>query len=227
MSADGGRRLEHVDDTLSVTGRRAKSLQPAAGRRWYYGIVSIYSVLSPRKDELLIDDYEELPTASGSADRPMTAQAAAHELEPKERIGSRPYRLICLLCLVTSALIVIVAGLSIHVSQIRQSKVTSDRKYHELNSTLQSQLSELNSNLSELKRMHRDLRHQFTDIERKYRSVNENKAQICELLTSRREQTCSKNWMKNRDRCYYVSTFETSSHKAMHECSSRKKLLVL
>ncbi|XP_072891686.1 C-type lectin domain family 9 member A-like [Hemitrygon akajei] len=125
-----------------------------------------------------------------------------------------------------SALIIIVAGLSIHVSQIRQSKETCHQNYHELNSTLQSKLSALNSNLSDLKQMHSDLRHQFTEMETKYRSVNETKAQICELLTSRREQTCSKGWITNKDRCYYVSTFETSFRRAMQECSNRDSRLL-
>ncbi|XP_059814470.1 oxidized low-density lipoprotein receptor 1-like [Hypanus sabinus] len=74
--------------------------------------------------------------------------------------------------------------------------------------------------------MNSDLRLQFTEMETKYRSVNETKAQICEFLTSRREQTCSKDWVTNKDRCYYVSTFETSFHKAMQECSNHDSRLL-
>ncbi|XP_059818578.1 oxidized low-density lipoprotein receptor 1-like [Hypanus sabinus] len=147
------------------------------------------------------------------------AFSAAQEKERKLKIGNRPYRVICLLCLVTSALIVTVVGLSIHVSQIRQSKVTSDRNYHELNSTLQSELSALNSNLSDLKRRHSDLRHQFTEMETKYRSVNETKDRICELLNSSREQTCSENWIRNRDRCYFISAIDESYDAAKQHCS--------
>ncbi|XP_072890950.1 C-type lectin domain family 9 member A-like [Hemitrygon akajei] len=112
---------------------------------------------------------------------PTTAQTGAHEQQSKVKIGNRPYRLICLLCLVTFSLIVIVAVLSIHVSQIHQS----------------------------LKRKHSDLRHQF-----------------CEFLTSRREQNCSANWIKNNNRCYYVSTLETSFSRAMQECSNRDSRLL-
>ncbi|XP_072891439.1 oxidized low-density lipoprotein receptor 1-like [Hemitrygon akajei] len=65
-----------------------------------------------------------------------------------------------------------------------------------------------------------ELRHQFTEMETKYRSVNETKAQICEFLTSRREQTCSENWVTNKDRCYYVSKSVTSFYKANQECSN-------
>ncbi|XP_072891648.1 snaclec bitiscetin subunit beta-like [Hemitrygon akajei] len=57
-------------------------------------------------------------------------------------------------------------------------------------------------------------------METKYRSVNKTKAQICELLTSRREQTCSEDWVTNKDRCYFVSTFETSFRRAIQECSN-------
>ncbi|XP_059819021.1 killer cell lectin-like receptor subfamily B member 1B allele B, partial [Hypanus sabinus] len=141
------------------------------------------------KDEPLVHEGEDPPIASGPGELRLTAQTAAHEQQSKVKIGNRPYRLICLLCLVTSALIVIVVGLSIHG-------------------------------------MHSDLRHQFTEMETKYRSVNETKAQICELLTSRREQTCSKDWMKNKDRCYYVSTFEASFRQAMEECSNRDSRLL-
>ncbi|XP_059816930.1 C-type lectin domain family 12 member A-like [Hypanus sabinus] len=179
------------------------------------GLNSTYSDLNFQRKETRIDEGEGPPIASGSS----TAQKAAQERESKVKIGNRPYRLICLLCLVTSALIVTVASLSIHVLQIRQSKNTSDQNCHELNSTLQSKLSALNSNLSVL-------RLQFTEMETKYRSVNETKAQICELLTSRREQTCSEDWVTNGDRCYYASKFETSSRQAIQECSNRDSRLL-
>ncbi|XP_072893082.1 uncharacterized protein [Hemitrygon akajei] len=184
------------------------------------GLTSTYSVLNLRNDEIRIDDYEDPPSASGPAELSVTAQAAAHEQESNVKIGNRPHRLICLLCLVTSALIVIVAGFSIHVSQIRQSKIISDRSYNELNSDLQSKLSALNSNLSDLNRMHSDLRHQFTEMETKYRSVNQAKVQICELLTSRREQKCPQNWIENDVRCYFISTLEKSYDGARHHCSN-------
>ncbi|XP_072890927.1 uncharacterized protein [Hemitrygon akajei] len=54
------------------------------------------------------------------------------------------------------------------------------------------------------------IRHQFTEMETKYRSVNETKAQICELLTSRREQACSQGWVRNQDRCYFISALENN-----------------
>ncbi|XP_072891371.1 killer cell lectin-like receptor subfamily B member 1B allele B [Hemitrygon akajei] len=151
------------------------------------GLNSTYSELNFRKVEPRIDEHEDPPIASGSSGLSATAQTAAQERESKVKIGNRPYRLMCLLCLVTFALIVIVVGLSIHVSQIR---------------------------------------HKFTDMETKYRSVNETKAQICELLTSRREQTCSENWVTNKDRCYYVSTFVTSFYKAIQDCSNRDSRLL-
>ncbi|XP_072891402.1 uncharacterized protein [Hemitrygon akajei] len=128
---------------------------------------------------------------------------------------------IWLICVLTATLIITGICWRIHVSQIRQPKVTSDQ-----NSTLQSKLSALNSNLSDLKRMHSDLRHQFTEMETKYRSVNETKAQICELLTSRREQTCSEDWIRKKGRCYYVSTFETTFPRAVQECSKRHSRLL-
>ncbi|XP_072106828.1 uncharacterized protein [Mobula birostris] len=197
------------------------------------GVTSIYSMLNLRKDDILIDDYEDPPITSAPAEMPVTAQGGAHEQEPKEYIGNRPYRKIYLLCIITCILAVIVAGLSIHVSQIRQSMITSDRNYHELTSHLNlsqrtclKNLSALNSDLSILKRIHTDLRHQFTETETMFRSVNETKAHICELLTSRREHTCSKDWITNKDRCYFVSTSETFFPTAMQECSNRDARLL-
>ncbi|XP_072890921.1 oxidized low-density lipoprotein receptor 1-like [Hemitrygon akajei] len=114
-----------------------------------------------------------------------------------------------LICLLTATLIITGICWRIHVSQIRQSMETCHRNYNELNSTLQSKLSAHNSNLSELKQMHSDLRHHF-----------------CELLTSRREQTCSKDWITKKDRCYYVSTFDTSFRRAMQECTNRDSRLL-
>ncbi|XP_072893055.1 C-type lectin domain family 9 member A-like [Hemitrygon akajei] len=67
--------------------------------------------------------------------------------------------------------------------------------------------------------MHSDLRHQFTEMETKYRSVNQAKVQICELLTSRREQTCSKDWIRNEDLCYLISSFKSSYEWAKQLCS--------
>ncbi|XP_072891669.1 uncharacterized protein [Hemitrygon akajei] len=181
-------------DSLSPSGAKPdvsyvelhfKSLSAPQVRTNGDGLISTYSELNFRRDDPLIDEEDNAHITSGPGGMPTTAQTAAQERKSKVKIGNRPHRLICLLCLVTSALIVIVVGLSIHISQIPQSQFTSDRNYHELNSTLQSKLSALNSNLSDLKRLHSDLRHQFTEMETKYRSVNETKAQICELLTSR------------------------------------------
>ncbi|XP_059814520.1 uncharacterized protein LOC132386260 [Hypanus sabinus] len=141
---------------------------------------------------------------------------AAQEQETKQNIGKITCLKIFLLCLVMFSLVAVVAGLSIYVSQIRQSKETCHRNYNELNSTLQTKLSALNSNLSVFKRKHSDIHHQFTEMETKYRSVIESKARICNFWTSSREQTCSKDWVTNTDRCYYVSTFETSFPRAMN-----------
>ncbi|XP_059815454.1 killer cell lectin-like receptor subfamily B member 1A [Hypanus sabinus] len=117
---------------------------------------------------------------------------------------------IWLICVLTAALIITGICWRIHVSQIRQSYQTWHR----------------NSNLSDLIRMNNNLRLQFTEMETKYRSVKEAKAQICELLISRREQTCFKDWVTNKDRCYYVSTFDTTFQKAEQECSNRDSRLL-
>ncbi|XP_072891641.1 CD209 antigen-like protein C [Hemitrygon akajei] len=133
---------------------------------------------------------------------------------------------IWLICVLTATLIITGICWRIHVSQIRQSKITSDRNYPELNSSLQSKLSALSSILSDLKEMHSDLRHQLTEVETKYRSVNEAKAQICELLTSRRAQAFSQNWIRNEGPCYFISTLNTSYDEAKQYCSkSDSKLL--
>ncbi|XP_072132456.1 uncharacterized protein [Mobula birostris] len=151
-------------------------------------------------------------------------------------------------------LVAIVVGLSIYVLQLRQLLITGDRNYrrlweqyqemnrtqvqyqlkvHELNSTLESRISEyprisileknitvLNSDLSALNREHTNLRHQFNHIDMKYRTITESQAQICQYLTRRREQTCSQHWMRTEDRCYFISTLETSYDEAKEGCSN-------
>ncbi|XP_072891376.1 oxidized low-density lipoprotein receptor 1-like isoform X2 [Hemitrygon akajei] len=136
---------------------------------------------------------------------------------PTRRDRSDPS--IWLTCLLTAALIITGICWRIHVSQIRHCNITSDRNCHGLNSTVESKLSALNSNLSHLKRMHSELRHRFKEMETKYRYVNQAKAQICELLTSRREENCSKVLVRYGDRCYFFSTFETSYDGAREFCS--------
>ncbi|XP_072132710.1 uncharacterized protein [Mobula birostris] len=202
-----------------------------------HALTSTYSELNFRKDEALIEEDEDPPMAPGPGGRSATAKTGAHEQESKLKIGNRPNRQICFLCLVTSALIVTVIGLSIHVSQIHQSKITSDRNYHDLISTLESKMdlsqrnslnnfSALNSNLSVLKRMHTELLHQFTEMETKFRSVKETKAQICEFLISRRGQTCPQTWLRNKDRCYFMSTFGKSFDGAREHCSNFESRLL-
>ncbi|XP_072132741.1 uncharacterized protein [Mobula birostris] len=206
-------------------------------------LTSTYSELNFRKEEPRIDEDEDPPIPSGPGGLPTTAQTGPHKQESNENIGNRPYRKICLLCLVTSILVAIVAGLSIHVSQTRQSLITCDGNYRrlwdqhhemnrtqhqyqqqvrELNSTLQSRTSEnsrldlsqrnclknlsvlsnklsnlennltvLNSELSELNQTHTDLRHECNQLETKYRTISENKAQICQYLNRRRGETTS------------------------------------
>ncbi|XP_072890903.1 oxidized low-density lipoprotein receptor 1-like [Hemitrygon akajei] len=181
------------------------------------GLNSTYSDLNFRRKEPCIDESECPRIAQGPGRLSTITQTAAQERESKVKIGNRPYRLICLLCLVTAALIVIVVGLSIHVSQIRQSKITSDRNCHEINSSVESEASPVKFNLTD---------HQFTEMEKKYRSVNETKAQICELLTSRRAQAFSQNWIRNEGPCYFISTVKTSYDEAKQNCSkSDSKLL--
>ncbi|XP_059815342.1 natural killer cells antigen CD94-like [Hypanus sabinus] len=49
--------------------------------------------------------------------------------------------------------------------------------------------------------------------------------EICHFFTSIREQSCLKDWIFNKDRCYYVSTFKASFDKSMQECSGRNSSL--
>ncbi|XP_059817957.1 uncharacterized protein LOC132389448 [Hypanus sabinus] len=96
------------------------------------GLNSTYSVLKLPEDELHIDDNQEHPIASGHAEVSVAAETGAQKQEPKQNIGNRSVRKISLLCLVTIGLVAMVAGLSIYVSQTRQSLITSDRNYRRL-----------------------------------------------------------------------------------------------
>ncbi|XP_059817377.1 C-type lectin domain family 17, member A-like [Hypanus sabinus] len=201
------------------------------------GLNSTYTVLKLPNDELITEEYEDPPIAPGPAEMSVVAQTGPHKEQTNENIGNRPDRKFCLLCLVTFVLFATVVGLSIHVSQIRQSQITPDRNYYELNSTLQSKISEnthlnfsrrtclknlsaLNSNLSDLNRMHSDLRHKFTEMETKYRSANEIMARICELLTSRRVPACPQGWIEHEGRCYFLSILEESYDGSREHCSN-------
>ncbi|XP_072893062.1 uncharacterized protein [Hemitrygon akajei] len=84
----------------------------------------------------------------------------------------------------------------------------------------------LNLALSDLNRTHSDLRHQFNQLERKYRNITENKAEICQYLTRRREQTCSQDWIKNEDRCYFISKVIKFYDGARQHCSEHDSRLL-
>ncbi|XP_072891040.1 uncharacterized protein [Hemitrygon akajei] len=78
------------------------------------GLNSTYSDVNFRKEEPRIDGSEDPSIASGPGGLSTTAQTAAQERESTVKIGNRPYRLICIICLVTSAVILTVAGVLIH-----------------------------------------------------------------------------------------------------------------
>ncbi|XP_072891397.1 uncharacterized protein [Hemitrygon akajei] len=245
-------QTDGLDPTYSLLNFRQNELPiakdedpPIASRP--DGLDPTYSLLNLRHNGLLVAKDEDPPIASGPGEMPVTAQAGPHKQETNENIGNRPDRKIWLLCLVTFVLFVAVVGLLIHVSQIRLSEITSDRnfqllqeEYHELNrtqrqcrlqvielnSTLESTIFEnshlnlsrrsclknfsaLKSNLSDLKQMHKDLRHEF-----------------CELLPSIREQTCSKDWIRNECQCYFISSFESFYDWAKQLCSIADSMLL-
>ncbi|XP_072891093.1 uncharacterized protein [Hemitrygon akajei] len=237
------------------------------------GLNSTYSLLKLGTTELRIDEDEDPPIALRPAELSVAAQA--DDLNSTYSLIKLGKTEVLIDEDEDPSIAVRPAELSVAaqaVSQIPQSQITSDRKYHELNSTLQStcdrnyqllreenremnrtqrqcrrqvhelnatlestisenshlnlsqrnclnNLSALNSNLSDLKQMHSDLRQQFTEMETKYRSVNETKAQICELLTSRRELTCPQNWIVNENRCYFISSLEKPYEGAREHCS--------
>ncbi|XP_062895527.1 B-cell differentiation antigen CD72-like [Mobula hypostoma] len=263
--------LSPAEPDVSYAELNVKTLSAPRVRTDRDGLNSTYSELNFRKEEPRIDEDEDPPIASGPGGLPTTAQTGPHKQESKEKIGNRSYRKICLLCLVTSILIAIVAGLSIHVSRTRQSLITSDRNYRrlweqhqemnrtqrqcqqqvrELNSTLASRTSEnsrmdlsqrnclknisalnnnlsnlennitvLNSELSELNQTHTDLHRQFNQLETMYKTISKNKVQICQYLTSRREQSCPQGWMENEDRCYFRSSVGNTYDGAREQCS--------
>ncbi|XP_072890966.1 uncharacterized protein [Hemitrygon akajei] len=236
------------------------------------GLNSTYSDMNFRTVEPLMDEDADPSISSRHSRLQTAAPTGAQKQEPKQNIGNRQDRKICLLCLVTFSFGAIVAGLAVYVSQTRQSLITSDQNYHrlweqhqemnrtqrqckqqvhELNSALEFRTSEnslldlsqriclnnlsamhnnltilennnsvLNSDLSELNRTHNDLRHQFNQLEMKYRNITEDKAQICQYLTRRTEQTCPKNWIEKEDSCYFISTLEKSYDGSREHCSN-------
>ncbi|XP_072891370.1 killer cell lectin-like receptor subfamily B member 1B allele B [Hemitrygon akajei] len=159
---------------VSYVELNVTALSASRVRRDEDGLTSTYAELNFPKDEPLINEGDSPPIASGPRKLPNNGQTGPYKRESKENIGNRPYRKICLFCLVASALIAIVAGLSIYVLQIRQSQITSNR----------------------------------------------NQQILCQFLTTNREQACSQDWIKNEDRCYFISTLETSYDAAKKNCSN-------
>ncbi|XP_072891100.1 uncharacterized protein [Hemitrygon akajei] len=185
------------------------------------GLSSTNSELNLRKEEPRIDEDDDPHISSGSGGLSTTAQTGAQKQEPKENIGNRSYRKICLLGLVASIIIAIVAGLSIYVSQIRLSQLLWEQhqemnrtqtqyreQVHHLNSTVESKISE-NSRLNFI----------HNACLQNLSFLKSNMDEICQFLTSGRERQCSKVWEKYGDRCYFFSTFETSYDGARQQCS--------
>ncbi|XP_072891663.1 C-type lectin 6-like [Hemitrygon akajei] len=95
------------------------------------GLNSTYSELNFRKEEPRIDENEDPPISSGPGGVTTTAQTGAQKQEPKQNIGNRTCRKICLLCPVTIGLVAIVAGLSIYEQTCPQNwSEKKDRCYY-------------------------------------------------------------------------------------------------
>ncbi|XP_072132440.1 uncharacterized protein [Mobula birostris] len=86
-------------------------------------------------------------------------------------------------------------------------------------SNLENNITVLNSDLSELNQTHTDLHRQFHQLETKYRTISENKVQICQYLTSRTEKSCPQGWIDNEDRCYFRSLMWNTYDGALEHCS--------
>ncbi|XP_072132467.1 uncharacterized protein [Mobula birostris] len=225
-----------TEPDVSYVELNVTALSAPRVRRDGAGLSSTYAEVNCPKDEPVIDEDEAPPIAAGPRKQTTNAQTGPHQQEPEENDGNRSHRKICLICLVTLALIAIVAGLSIFVSQIRQSQITSDKKYQllweqysEMNRTqtqYRQQVHELNLTNYDCLRNLSVLKNNLSVFETKLRTFKWTKDEFCQFLTSSREQTCSKDWISNKDRCYYVSTFGTSFYSAVRECSNRDSRLL-
>ncbi|XP_072131775.1 uncharacterized protein [Mobula birostris] len=225
-----------VEPDVSYVAINFKTVSEPRFRTDRAGLNSTYSELNFRKEEPRIEKDEDPPIASGPGGLPTTAQTGVQKQESKENIGNRPYRKICLLCLVTSILVAIVAGLSIHVSQIRQSQSISDKKcqlplerYQEMNKTqtqCRQQVHQLKLSNNDCLQNLSVLNNSLAIVETKLRNFKWTMDVICQFLTSNREPTCSKDWITNKDRCYYVSTSEKFFYSARQECSNRDSSLL-
>ncbi|XP_059817837.1 uncharacterized protein LOC132389338 [Hypanus sabinus] len=207
-------------------------------------LTSTYSELKFGKPGPSVD--EGSPVSSGGGDWPVSARTGPQTEEPEKKVGRRLSPKISLGCLVMFVFIATVAGLTVYVFQTHHSLISCERNYlsrleqrqeenrtqlqvQELNATqiaCLKNLSAANSNLSVSARMHRDLGQQFRELEKKYRSVNETKARICELLTSRRELKCCEGWIYTNGACYFISKVAKSQDEAKDECSKNGSKLL-
>ncbi|XP_059816048.1 CD209 antigen-like protein C [Hypanus sabinus] len=85
---------------------------------------------------------------------------------------------------------------------------------------LENNITTLSSELSEQKRTQSDLRHQLNQHEMTYRIIKENKAQICQYLTSKRVPACPQGWIEHEGRCYFLSILEESYDGSREHCSN-------
>ncbi|XP_059814676.1 uncharacterized protein LOC132386418 [Hypanus sabinus] len=212
-------------------------------------VTSTYSELNFWKGEPRIDEDEGPPISSGSGGVSTTAQTGAEKQEPEQNIENRMELKIYLLCFVTFALVAIVAGLSIYVSQTRQSLITSERNYrrlweqhqemnrtqrqcqqkvHELNSTLESRTSD-NSRLDHPQRTClsnlSELNRTHSDLRHRFNQLEMKNGNITRNIA----QVCQylnrrRDKTLSQDRiavdCYFISTLETSYDEAKQNCSN-------
>ncbi|XP_072106107.1 C-type lectin domain family 12 member B-like isoform X2 [Mobula birostris] len=152
----------------------------------------------------------------------LSRSRGARKQEPKENIGNRPCWKICLLCLVTLGLIVIVAGVSIYVSQVRQSQLLWEQNQEITRIQTQCRQQIHNLNLTVESKTSGNSRLNLSDsvCVQNVSLLNRNLADICQFLNRSREQNCSKDWKRSGDRCYFFSTSETSYDGARQQCSN-------
>ncbi|XP_059819207.1 uncharacterized protein LOC132390626, partial [Hypanus sabinus] len=213
------------------------------------GLDPTYTLLNFRQKELPFAKDEDPPISSGPGEMPVTAQAGAEKQEPEQNIENRMELKIYLLCFVTFALVAIVAGLSIYVSQTRQSLITSERNYrrlweqhqemnrtqrqcqqkvHELNSTLESRTSD-NSRLDHPQRTClsnlSELNRTHSDLRHRFNQLEMKNGNITRNIA----QVCQylnrrRDKTLSQDRiavdCYFISTLETSYDEAKQNCSN-------
>ncbi|XP_072106830.1 uncharacterized protein [Mobula birostris] len=213
MGSERPTRRHRIDSSIWLTCVLAATLF-LTGICWRIHVLQICQSLiaSDQKYQRLLEEYQEMNRTQRQ--RRLQNDELNSTLEYRTTENSR-------LDLSLRTCLKNVSALDNNVSVLESKLFVLESNHSTLENkvlVLESNLSVLSSNLSDQRQMQTHLLDNFRHLEIKYGALNETKAEICQLLSSRKEQAFSQDWIRNEDRCYFISTIERSYDEAKQHC---------